>query len=51
MGCDIHVYVEYKKKKAEKAEKAQEPAKQAPKLKKKSELESSLIDAIEQHGE
>lgn len=28
-----------------------EPPKQAPKLKKKSELESSLIDAIEQQGE
>lgn len=28
-----------------------EPPKAAPKLKKKSELESSLIDAIEQHGE
>lgn len=28
-----------------------EPPKQAPKLKKKSELESSLIEAIEEHGE
>ncbi len=28
-----------------------EPPKQAPKLKKKSELESSLIEAVEEHGE
>lgn len=48
---DIESAGDTQAKEAEKAEKAQEPAKQAPKLKKKSELESSLIDAIEQHGE
>lgn len=30
---------------------AEEPAKPAPKLKKKSELESSLLEAIEEHGD
>jgi len=42
--------IEGKKEQTE-VSKAEEAPKQAPKLKKKSELESSLLDAIEEHGE
>lgn len=51
-GYELDIEAEKQQAPAE-AEKAQEPAapKAAPKLKKKSELESSLLEAIEEHGE
>lgn len=52
-GYELDIEAEKQQAPAESAEKPQAPAapKAAPKLKKKSELENSLLEAIEEHGE
>ncbi len=47
----FEIDIEGKKEAAEVEEKPADTPKQPPKLKKKSELESSLLEAIEEHGE